>query len=562
MSVTGKRSIQLKPMVWAGLLSLAILLSAQVNAEFDPERLSMSTVRVVVKVKGAVVSVASGFVWQAPNQVVTSLHVLSPDPKAKLIIEFGKKRRKSKVKAVLPEADLVLLEVSRPLKDWTPLDKFEGQKPKYKSLVTALGFNKGALGMSTRELVKGYAKPEVLEQLLPGKAARILAKTDMPSVSLPIYYLDGSLLPGYSGSPVVNDNGDLIGIGNGGLESGASSVSWVIPATNLLALEKSSISTLPKPLARTKKLFTLDKVDAGGHNAYIIHQPEYISPALAFWRSIIPSAYAAPADLAIESEDDLSWELPANVFREVLYQNFQFVRVKTRTFAQMLASSGRPKSISHALTLFQEFFPNYKIAYSDLEFDVYTDAHYGLNIIVPHGVDLTVDDGYLLAEGGMFCQTCPYEIQYHARSIQEEVQQQVRNDADEFLNGVADQHWDELNEEGDYVEYDDFRQIDHYGSERYVLRAAFSDFAEPLKDEFELNYFIAANNRDAWFQAQGILNRFDEDFFDDLERYQGTDCTTANLSDSQQALCADITTSFKVLASTHFTSFSNRIFSF
>ena len=115
---------------------------------------------------------------------------------------------------------------------------------------------------------------------------------------------------------------------------------------------------------------------------------------------------------------------------------------------------------------------------------------------------------------------------------------------------------------GDYAEYDAFRQIDNYGSDRYVLRAAFSDFAEPLKEDFELNYFITANNRDAWFQVQGILNRFDEGFFDDLERYRGTDCTASDLSAEQQEICAEITTSFKVLASTHFTSFSNRIFSF
>ena len=48
-----------------GMLLLSILLSASVYAEFDPEKLSQSTVRVVIKARGAVVSVASGFVWKA-----------------------------------------------------------------------------------------------------------------------------------------------------------------------------------------------------------------------------------------------------------------------------------------------------------------------------------------------------------------------------------------------------------------------------------------------------------------------------------------------------------------
>ncbi|MCY7296508.1 S1 family peptidase [Alteromonas sp. a30] len=559
-------------------LFLMLVWVSHAKASFNPEVLSLSTVRIVVKSGGQVTSVASGFVWKDDKSIVTSLHVLGADPNATVIVEFGKKRRKAKIKSILPEADLVLLEVSRPLKEWSALNTFEPEAPEYKASVTALGFNMGALGMSTRELMKGYAKPEILQQLLPGRAAKILAKTQMPSVTLPIYYLDGSLLPGYSGSPIVNAKGELIGVGNGGLESGASSVSWVIPADNLSALEASSIHELPASTKYSSKLFTLDKVTTGQAGAYWFTpsesalalsplKPNSIDSVLrqvnAFdAEAVLSSTLSSHAQLIEGVEETLSYQLPVSAqYQEVNYQGFHFVKVKTRSYHDMLASSGNPQSIASALVLFQHFFPDYRIDYSSQQFSVYTDAHYGLNLILPESVKLVVEDGFLLAKSELLCRTCAYEIQYHARVVKPKIQAIIQRNAEGFLQRVAAQHWNDLNAEGDYQEYPNFRQIEPYGSGRYVLRAAFSDFDEPFKDSFELNYFIAAHNRETWFQVQGIVNRFDADFLQKIEKYKGTDCTSGHLNPEQTQLCDDVLMAFNVLASTHFTSFSNQIFS-
>ena len=93
-----------------------------------------------------------------------------------------------------------------------------------------------------------------------------------------------------------------------------------------------------------------------------------------------------------------------------------------------------------------------------------------------------------------------------------------------------------------------------------MLRAAYSDFSEPFKNQFELNYFTAATNRDIWFQAQGILNRFDADFFSSLNVHRGTNCTSNTLSLKQNTLCRDIETMLTVIISVHLTSFSNKYF--
>lgn len=524
-----------------------------VQAEFDPETLSQSTVRVQVKDKGRLVSVASGFVWKTPSQVVTSLHVMHDSPNSQIIIEFGKKRRKAKVKAVLMEADLVLLEVSRPIKEWRPLEDFEGKKPPYKTRITALGYHHGALGMSTRELLKGYAKPEILQQLLPPQAVAILQQTNMPSVTLPIYYLDGSLLPGYSGAPVVDLRGRLIGIGNGGLENGAANVSWVIPASFLTALEQSNKASLPNKMAQKSQLFSLDRRTITPKKTQLQSPKKRHDNNPFNW--FFASAVASPL---WEKDHDFS---PFGVdYQEVTYQQFRFIKVKQRRYAQMIASSGTPKLLNHVLTIFSHFFPDISIDYQNQLFDVYTDPHYGLNIVVPAGAELITDDGFLLAKGQGLCRTCAFEIQYHARLLSEERQLRVVKTPMRFLNDIADQHWEELNQEGDYDEYSQLRQIERAGSYRYVLRAVFSDFLEPFKDKFELNYYSAAISRNAWFQAQGIINPFTVSFVRQIKRNKGLNCQQAMLSRLQHDFCRQVLTAFHVLTSTHLTSFSNRIF--
>ena len=420
--------------------------------------------------------------------------------------------------------------------------------------MSALGFNQGALGLSTRELRKGYVKPELLQVLLPPDVLKKLSNSAVLDVKLPIYYLDGSLLPGYSGAPVVDAHGVLIGIGDGGLENGAASVSWVIPASNLALLEASTRSTLPASFSLSSAIFKGDLIVPGKKYSTAKRLKSFDKP-VSFWRLVtalmINEALAFPFDFD---------ELPE--FIEVNYRQFTFVKTKSRSYQQLLSSSGTPDNIDQVLRLFNHIFHGYRLDFHQFVFDVYQDGRFGLNIALPQGVELTVDEqGFLLAKGDMFCRLCDYEIQYHARQLSGNSQVAIEKNAALFLHQIADQHWQDLNDEGDYDEYHDFRGIEAFGGFRYVLRAAFSDFAEPFKRQFELNYFTAATNRDAWFQAQGILNRFDETFFKNIEQHRGTDCTKVNLSVPQHALCVDIETMLKVMISVHLTSFSNQFFS-
>lgn len=50
-----------------------------------------------------------------------------------------------------------------------------------------------------------------------------------PTLSIMVLDLQAHLLPGHSGAPIVDENNQIIGIGNGGLRSGTVGHSWAIP---------------------------------------------------------------------------------------------------------------------------------------------------------------------------------------------------------------------------------------------------------------------------------------------------------------------------------------------
>jgi hypothetical protein len=68
-----------------------------------------------------------------------------------------------------------------------------------------------------------------LVNLIPDHLIAPLYKRKSPDVDIQVLSLEGHLLPGHSGAPVFNQNNKLIGVGNGGLESGAVEVSWAVP---------------------------------------------------------------------------------------------------------------------------------------------------------------------------------------------------------------------------------------------------------------------------------------------------------------------------------------------
>lgn len=490
------------------LCILIILSTNHVFAQFNPEVLAKSTVRINIKLNGKVVSTATGFLWQNNNQVVTSLHVMKEG--ADIQIEFEGAKTGARVIKVLQEADLVLLYVDNPVQGWKSINSYDSNKPEYKSELSALGYNNGAPGLSTRELKKGFVKPEILKLLVPPDDRKVLINSKMPDINLPIYYLNGTLLPGFSGAPVVNKNGSLIGIGDGGLENGASAVSWVIPAKHLDELTKSNVTSLPASLSKSSLLFSAD----------LDIQQEYIS---------------------------------------VKYKEFEFVKTKTRTFNQLLETADNPEELKYALSVFDDF----KIDYSLFSFDIYEDGKFGLVITLPSGASLEVitddDEDVLSATGDIYGEDGYYDIDFLIEKFTEAGTESET--VEEILHQLADEYLAQLNEDeiDYYVEQTDYRIIEDYGDGKFVLRTEFNDFDNDRVETHEINYITFATDSQIYFLSRCVLNRFDEEFEDIFDKYEKIDCTQGNLNSEQQEVCLSVKEMLQIMTSVHLTSFSNKI---
>lgn len=69
-----------------------------------------------------------------------------------------------------------------------------------------------------------------LSALLPLSAPlREFRERGSPSASIPVLSLEGHLTVGHSGAPILNSAGQLVGVANGGLASGATEITWAIP---------------------------------------------------------------------------------------------------------------------------------------------------------------------------------------------------------------------------------------------------------------------------------------------------------------------------------------------
>jgi hypothetical protein len=318
-------------------------------------KLAKSIVTVTVKHSGGI-NMCTGFVWQRPDMVVTSLHAMHDG--AVVSVKYfndSKYLFKAVPVQVYKDGDLVLLRI---VKGDLELPFVEPMTQSDVNLTTlkqgeeiyTIGYPGGARYASDKVLEKGWIQkppPETLESFLDKIYVDKLREHEFPRVDIEIVYVRGSLLPGYSGSPCVDKYGKLVGIGDGGLENGQKNVSWLIPAKFLFTLEKSKDTRLPQALATS------------------LH-----------FCSTIPYS---------ESNGE-QWADSA-IYKPISSEDFEFYLVKNRSLQEMYESSGNDNNLIRILTQFKNEF-NVTIDPRNLRFDVYEDVKKGVVVAVPEGQKL------------------------------------------------------------------------------------------------------------------------------------------------------------------------------
>lgn len=337
------------------LIFVSLLFSLLISAQgFNPKEVQKSLVKVMVTSNGKA-GICSGFIWKQGSWVVTSLHAMKPGGDIK-VQYLDQHWRNAKITRVNVDADLVLLQVDGPIPAGIiPLQEYGTRTLNFGEEIIALGYNSGSKGSSTRSMKKGYVDPETLRYLVPESDRKTIEASGLPNIDLDIIYLDGSLLPGYSGSPVYDKNGKLIGIGNGGLEGGASNVSWVIPAKFLSQLENSSMTALPANFAQLTQHFS--------------------------------------AEVEVSTYSTDPYQVEQKFAEEYVYYDggeFIFYYTKTRTLVEMYNSSYDPGNIDKIVNEFEA--NKLHVDYNVMSYDIYEDANNGIIVAIPEGQPFKYDE--------------------------------------------------------------------------------------------------------------------------------------------------------------------------
>jgi hypothetical protein len=81
----------------------------------------------------------------------------------------------------------------------------------------------------TTQLILRDPPTRTLRDLLTTEALTALSARQSPAPSISVLSVQGAIVPGNSGAPVFNSNGEVVGVANGGLLGGSTDITWAIP---------------------------------------------------------------------------------------------------------------------------------------------------------------------------------------------------------------------------------------------------------------------------------------------------------------------------------------------
>ncbi|HKK30088.1 MAG TPA: serine protease [Alphaproteobacteria bacterium] len=259
----------------AGALGLAFLMPRPALSVLDAdlrEQVARSVVQVQARGCESGDRVGTGFAFGSEEYVVTALHVVADCGRITVYWEkHGGITSTATIARVLNGADLALLRIdSGP---GQPL-RAERRRPKTNDELEALGYYLAVPTMDNKPLRVTFGSSR-LADMLPARVRRELAGAGSIDLGMEIVRLDGHLLPGLSGAPIVNKDGRVVAIGSGGLKSGAASVSWGVPAAHLEALLQSAEREIVS--IQSLSLFATPLLENGNDSRDGRDQPEMVS---------------------------------------------------------------------------------------------------------------------------------------------------------------------------------------------------------------------------------------------------------------------------------------------
>lgn len=304
----------------------------------------------------------SGFAWRNAGTVVTSLHVVTGCSRIGVRYPVsGGQYRSAKIVRVLRDEDLALLSVSG-APSVAALTEAAAQ-PGPGATMVAWGYPVAVRGLLDTELHRRRSTGR-LDDLLNDSVRKQVQAVGMPSLQARVLMLEGGhLLPGHSGAPLMDDNDQVVGIADGGLERGAIEISWAIPATQLAALAASTEDPT-STVARSDALFAADVVDAS---------------ALASF------------DVDVTREDS---SIAALVFATTAFScgSATFAKVRTRAFADLYQTADDLRGLMQIMAV------SGNLLQPTDQFDIYQDMGSGATVVTPAGSVMRTGGGFCIID--------------------------------------------------------------------------------------------------------------------------------------------------------------------
>lgn len=202
----------------------------------------------------------TGFVWPDSGRVVTARHVVAGC--SRVSVRFpGRAPVNARPDRELVAEDLLLLRLDAP-SGLTPV-RIEAALPPVHSRVAAVGYALGAPTAADKLLTVDATNAEPgakLKDLLPAHIRQEIEAHGPWSLDTRILRLDGNLVAGLSGAPLLGPSGAVVAIGAGGLQDGAGGIVWAVRAVYLPRLQEAPvIAAAARTLERSSRFAFADQ---------------------------------------------------------------------------------------------------------------------------------------------------------------------------------------------------------------------------------------------------------------------------------------------------------------